>query len=322
MFAPWVKIVLSTWCFRISHGRGVPPQNAKDEEVIAAMKEAVQSLQVQKSEDPVETVLNALEDTTGAQDPTFNTNSSHVAVSEDQVLAALEDGIGAQEPLNSSAVRAGTPNISKETANHSSPAVQTRAMTPEEAKSFAEHVLPTARGVVSRSFWSTRSGALSAAVGFVAATWLAVICLATGFWMAVFSGWRGGSKGSLRSTIEASQQGKRSKWLSADEATLEFQEAALLVGASVTVVGELHRGVDGQLSLRPWQGDSARWRAKKLREPWRTSWERGDEKGRSAPDILKQKVFISDDEQLLSTKDPEVEGKLRECASGLGNLLG
>lgn len=432
------------------------------------MKEAVQSLQVQKSEDPVETVLNALEDTTGAQDPTFNTNSSHVAVSEDQVLAALEDGIGAQEPLNSSAVRVPAitvrENISKETANHSSPAVQTRAMTPEEAKSFAEHVLPTARGVVSRSFWSTRSGALSAAVGFVAATWLAVICLATGFWMAVFSGWRGGSKGSLRSTIEAHRRSRLAdlqrlmpssggydcafskpvsskqllrlevrvegpelgsaalrapltgrscvlhsaavskqlhdgmpavpvafsassvdftvtlvddketcihikgedvslfdtvngkcierttfdaapdswqdfvlthrsaapqgtEWsasssLRADEATLEFQEAALLVGASVTVVGELHRGVDGQLSLRPWQGDSARWRAKKLREPWRTSWERGDEKGRSAPDILKQKVFISDDEQLLSTKDPEVEGKLRECASGLGNLLG
>ena len=37
----------------------------------------------------------------------------------------------------------------------------------------------------------------------------------------------------------------------ADDASLEFQEASLLVGATVTVIGELHRGVDGQLSLKP-----------------------------------------------------------------------
>lgn len=34
-------------------------------------------------------------------------------------------------------------------------------------------------------------------------------------------------------------------------AALEFQECALLVGAVVTVVGELHRGSDGNLTLRP-----------------------------------------------------------------------
>lgn len=36
-------------------------------------------------------------------------------------------------------------------------------------------------------------------------------------------------------------------------ANLEFEECALLTGATVTVVGELHRGPDRLLTLRPWQ---------------------------------------------------------------------
>eukprot|EP00928_Gymnodinium_smaydae_P046894 TRINITY_DN31268_c0_g1_i1.p1 TRINITY_DN31268_c0_g1~~TRINITY_DN31268_c0_g1_i1.p1 ORF type:complete len:554 (+),score=138.00 TRINITY_DN31268_c0_g1_i1:114-1775(+) len=41
-----------------------------------------------------------------------------------------------------------------------------------------------------------------------------------------------------------------------DDPVLEFQERALLVGATVTLVGELHRCPDGRLTLQPW-----RWHA-------------------------------------------------------------
>lgn len=54
----------------------------------------------------------------------------------------------------------------------------------------------------------------------------------------------------------------------------EFQECALLVGAVATVVGELHRGADGALSLRPLQGSTSDIsRGATAFEPWRTSWE-------------------------------------------------
>lgn len=453
----------------------------KDEEVMAAMREAVKTLQAKEQSEAVDTVINSLQDGTGAQDPAFNANSSHLAVTpEDPVLAALADGIGAQEPesapvhtrVSAVTLQENASDGNMVTVNHSSLPVQARALLPD-AKSFVERIPEVvadageAAGRSSRSFWSTRSGALAAAVGFVAATWLAVICMATGFWMAVFSGWRSDTKGNLRSTIEAQRRSRSTdlqklmpssggydcafskpvsskqllrlevrvegpdtglatlkapltgrdcvlhsaavskqlhdgmpavpmafsassvdftvsllddketcihikgedvslfdtvngkcierttfdaapdswqdfvlthrsaapqgqEWaasssLRADDASLEFQEASLLVGTTVTVIGELHRGVDGQLSLRPWQGDvKTSWRGKKLREPWRTSWERGcDEKSSrsSTPEILKQKVFISDDEKLL-TKEPEVDSKLRECAGGLGNFLG
>jgi len=51
---------------------------------------------------------------------------------------------------------------------------------------------------------------------------------------------------------------------------LEFCERALLLGAPVTMAGELWRGADGSLALRPLQplGGSAR-----CGEAWRTSWE-------------------------------------------------
>jgi len=44
--------------------------------------------------------------------------------------------------------------------------------------------------------------------------------------------------------------------LRADGSCLEFQECALLCGALATFVGELHRGADGTLSLRPLQIES------------------------------------------------------------------
>jgi len=43
--------------------------------------------------------------------------------------------------------------------------------------------------------------------------------------------------------------------LRADAAPLEFRECALLVGAQITIVGELHRGADGSLALRPGHRD-------------------------------------------------------------------
>mmetsp|Transcript_116341 Transcript_116341/g.248853 ORF Transcript_116341/g.248853 Transcript_116341/m.248853 type:complete len:746 (-) Transcript_116341:72-2309(-) len=111
----------------------------------------------------------------------------------------------------------------------------------------------------------------------------------------------------------------------ADSTVLEFQECALLVGATVTVVGELHRSADGALSLRPWHGDgegkSTAAGLAAQQESWRTSWERGGCEAVDAvetactqtspksiphqapepevPEMLAAKVFVSDDPLLL-----------------------
>merc|ERR1719506_3178483 len=71
-----------------------------------------------------------------------------------------------------------------------------------------------------------------------------------------------------------------------DSSSLEFQECTLLCGALATFIGELHRGSDGSLSLRPLRLDnlasddfagmppsSARARHGGQSERWRTSWE-------------------------------------------------
>jgi len=430
------------------------------------------------TEDPV---LKSLEDGVGAQDPTFNQNRSTSAEHKHGFAPNRSLAMDSQEKGKSrSNVSAVDTVVAAMSAEGGPVAVDLAAptLTDPVLKSLEDGVgaqdpaLDQTRATVGygRGFWSTRSGALAAAVGFVAATWLAVICLATGFWMAVTTGWRE-SKGNVRSAVEAlkrctaadvakltpSQGGydcnfskpisskrvlrlevrvegtehgepltapltghscvlhsaavskqlhdgmpavpiafsassvdfvvsllddpdarivvrgcdvslfdtshgrcedqKRfgeapdnwqdfvlthrsaapqgrdwaaSSSLREDEAILEFQECALLVGSVVTVVGELHRGADGQLTLRPFQGDdkNAFWRAKKsLREPWRTSWESGgDEKQNSrvasSPNVLKQKVFISDDEGLLQKDVPDVDSKLRECATGFGTWMG
>ncbi|CAE7574021.1 unnamed protein product [Symbiodinium natans] len=446
---------------------GSAPTNPAVDTVVAAMSaedghSVVDVATPAAKEDPV---LKALEDGVGAQDPTFNENRSqsngHLAA-EDPVLAALRDNVGAKDPaLNGSA------------PVQAAPAEKEPAQLPADAKrpSGQSELTMVAPGLEHRGFWSTRSGALAAAVGFVAATWLAVICLATGFWMAVTTGWRCASKGNVRSAVEAlrrctaadvekltrseggydcnfskpisskrvlrlevqvegAEQGEaltapltghscvlhsaavskqlhdgmpavpiafsassvdfvvslldnpesrivvrgrdvslfdtvqgrfeeattfgaaQDNWqdfvlthrsaapqgrewaasssLRADDAILEFQECSLRVGSVVTVVGELHRGADGQLTLRPWQGEEVKEafrRAKKsLREPWRTSWEGGEEKQNirlaPSPNILRQKVFISDDEGLLQKDAPDVDGKLRECATGFGTWMG
>lgn len=64
----------------------------------------------------------------------------------------------------------------------------------------------------------------------------------------------------------------------AEGSALEFQECALLVGSIITLVGELHRGADGALTLRPLQADSVDSTGKSKRRNtngWRTSWELG-----------------------------------------------
>mmetsp|Transcript_97907 Transcript_97907/g.193810 ORF Transcript_97907/g.193810 Transcript_97907/m.193810 type:complete len:669 (+) Transcript_97907:16-2022(+) len=126
---------------------------------------------------------------------------------------------------------------------------------------------------------------------------------------------------------------------------LEFQECALLVGASVTLLGELHRGADGLLTLRPWQGHTAgpkeptsavtteltrtSWEPNSAvaTESWRTSWELN---GCEAPattwqaqsanttNMLSGKVLVSDDPELLIVAE---EGASAVVASGASAAL-
>eukprot|EP00931_Biecheleriopsis_adriatica_P073446 TRINITY_DN47728_c0_g1_i1.p1 TRINITY_DN47728_c0_g1~~TRINITY_DN47728_c0_g1_i1.p1 ORF type:complete len:675 (-),score=163.59 TRINITY_DN47728_c0_g1_i1:58-2082(-) len=123
-----------------------------------------------------------------------------------------------------------------------------------------------------------------------------------------------------RSAAPAGGDWPASSVLRADGATLEFQECALLVGASITVVGELHRSADGKLALRPFNADEVKetfWGNPrgKTREPWRTSWESMEAKSPGKPnlEIGTQKVLISDDENLLKKETAE-DGKLRDCS--------
>jgi hypothetical protein len=104
-----------------------------------------------------------------------------------------------------------------------------------------------------------------------------------------------------------------SSQLSADGATLDFQECALLIGGLATFVGELHRGADGTLYLRPLQSDnistdtSGTPRRRSLTERWRTSWERGGceaalttpHEGKEKSKAHFEKVLASDDIHLL-----------------------
>jgi len=115
--------------------------------------------------------------------------------------------------------------------------------------------------------------------------------------------------------------------------TLEFQECSLLVGARITLVGELHRGANGSLSIRPWQPEK-KASANKPRnsigrpETWRTSWECGgceiamahvkDSVGgkraatarSSIPSVLMSKVVVSDDPALANDNTQSV---LQSC---------
>jgi hypothetical protein len=117
----------------------------------------------------------------------------------------------------------------------------------------------------------------------------------------------------------AGTEWQTSSQLRADSSSLEFQECALLCNTYATFVGELCRGADGALSLRPLQADSfeedlassaaVRSRSAGLSERWRTSWECGiSEANASAPEKTKgsdfEKVLASDDPMLLDGASP------------------
>jgi hypothetical protein len=110
-----------------------------------------------------------------------------------------------------------------------------------------------------------------------------------------------------------------SSHLRADSTSLEFQECALHVGMLATFVGELHRGADGTLTLRPLQvesrsadiaGGHSRLNGFEVQERWRTSWERDGceaanvatpRAGADEPKVKFDKVLASDDVQLLGS---------------------
>jgi hypothetical protein len=117
----------------------------------------------------------------------------------------------------------------------------------------------------------------------------------------------------------AGTEWQTSSQLRADSSSLEFQECALLCNTYATFVGELYRGADGTLSLRPLQADSfgedvassaaVRSRSAGLSERWRTSWECGISDGNtSSPERTKgsgfDKVMASDDPTLLDGASP------------------
>jgi hypothetical protein len=114
--------------------------------------------------------------------------------------------------------------------------------------------------------------------------------------------------------------------LRSEGAALEFQECALFVGAHVTLVGELHRGADGALTLRPMHGNGGAGAVPHSRERWLTSWEcsgvppscvggegRGGAVGAGAPEIRIEKVLVSDDPKLLWRFPPLRNWASRAC---------
>jgi hypothetical protein len=93
--------------------------------------------------------------------------------------------------------------------------------------------------------------------------------------------------------------------LRADSTHLEFQECSLVVGATVTLVGELHRSAHGTLSLKPLHGNGQA----SMKNELSTSWER-DNHDTAIADIATttpqkapgfEKVLVSDDPSLLSS---------------------
>lgn len=130
-----------------------------------------------------------------------------------------------------------------------------------------------------------------------------------------------------RPATPASRDWPSSSDIRTDNAILEFQECTLAVGAVVTVVGELHRGADGQLSMKPWVTEKTKEIVLDSSAPWRTSWENKGCEGKFAasklagkPGILRQKVLISDDKALLVPDSPSVDEKLRECTPNINFL--
>eukprot|EP00747_Dinoflagellata_sp_TGD_P197208 gnl/TRDRNA2_/TRDRNA2_68297_c0_seq1.p1 gnl/TRDRNA2_/TRDRNA2_68297_c0~~gnl/TRDRNA2_/TRDRNA2_68297_c0_seq1.p1 ORF type:complete len:606 (-),score=94.20 gnl/TRDRNA2_/TRDRNA2_68297_c0_seq1:102-1673(-) len=96
---------------------------------------------------------------------------------------------------------------------------------------------------------------------------------------------------------------RTSSALRASTTALEFQECALLIGETVTLVGELHRSAGGVISLRPFISTKAEALHAALapQETWRTSWEvSAPASGAMVSTDSIDKVVVSDDPSLLS----------------------
>jgi len=95
-----------------------------------------------------------------------------------------------------------------------------------------------------------------------------------------------------------------------NDGSLEFQECTLLVGTLVTLIGELHRGSNGTLSLRPFPEDTA-CMSSAPRERWRTSWEGGQSSSYSAKDFG-DVVADQHEKSLPSWSDPAAEARIEK----------
>lgn len=137
-------------------------------------------------------------------------------------------------------------------------------------------------------------------------------------------------------THRAGTEWQTSSQMRSDSSSLEFQECTLLCGTVATFVGELHRGSDGTLSLRPMQPDSvaadvsgaglARDRTRGLSERWRTSWECG---GCEAGNVASQPPSPREQEQggdscfskVMASDDPMLLEGTSSLMSVAGSLL-
>lgn len=98
-----------------------------------------------------------------------------------------------------------------------------------------------------------------------------------------------------------------------EHSVLEFQETAIVLGTSITVVGELQRNAVGTLLLRPCLEDRSENAEPATQEPsWKTSWESPDAQDSSSWSAIQGslrtarkpwlgKVWVSDDPTLLGT---------------------
>lgn len=115
-----------------------------------------------------------------------------------------------------------------------------------------------------------------------------------------------------------------------ENAVLEFQETAIGLGTSITIIGELQRNAFGTLLLRPAIQDADENVPPQNNEAWRTSWEtppqdsQDTKKASLRVDSRKPwlgKVWVSDDPTLLGAShkhakyDPAAQKASRDCTS-------
>jgi len=123
-----------------------------------------------------------------------------------------------------------------------------------------------------------------------------------------------------------------------EHSVLEFQETAIVLGTSITLVGELQRNAVGTLLLRPCLEDRSENAEPAKQEPsWKTSWESPDVQDSSSWSAIQGslrtarkpwlgKVWVSDDPTLLGTShkhakyDPLTDLKIKSSRDCSGQL--